>query len=395
MKPNPGGIITGTAIVDRDHEIDRIWNALEDKSVVLTSERRVGKTSVLRKMLDNPKDNWVPILYWVEGKHHPIEFVEGLYDILLKNGVVEDKLHQLKKLYTKFIGGEQIGSWKLPQIKENWKTLLESTIETLVDTDQKVLLMFDELPLMLSNFIKSQDCGPQIGMEFLDTLREIRNKYEATKNVAFVFCGSIGISLVIKDLKRNHGYNSDPINNMKIITLSGMDDDGARLLCDKLSEGEQYRIDGKDKLFDYLCKNVDNLPFYIQHIFAYISESGKKEIIKEVIDEAIDYLLNDPRDEGFFSHYVDRIKTYYSGQIKELALTLLDKASKKTGYWKENEIIKMLMDDDDLDVDVETIRETLSLLWSDHYFVREIINQERSYQFKYTILKKWWKVNRG
>ena len=61
--------------------------------------------------------------------------------------------------------------------------------------------MFDELPLMLFNFVKSRDCGPQVGIEFLDVLREMRNKYEATKNIAFIFCGSIGINLIIKDLK--------------------------------------------------------------------------------------------------------------------------------------------------------------------------------------------------
>jgi len=172
MRPNPGGIIIGEAIIDREQEITSIWNALRGQSVVLASERRVGKTSVLRKMLEHPQDGWTPVLYWVEGKHHPIEFVESLYDLLLKQGIVEDKLHKLKKLYIKYVGGENIGSWAFPQIKENWKTLLETTVETIVDTDRKVLLMFDELPLMLFNFIKSRDCGPRVGMEFLDTLRE-------------------------------------------------------------------------------------------------------------------------------------------------------------------------------------------------------------------------------
>ena len=90
LKPNPG-VITGEAIIDRKREITSIWNALQNQSVVLTSERRIGKTSVLRKMLENSKDGWIPILYIVEGKHHPVEFVEGLYDILLKEGVVEER----------------------------------------------------------------------------------------------------------------------------------------------------------------------------------------------------------------------------------------------------------------------------------------------------------------
>ncbi len=89
MRPNPGGIITGEAIVDREQEIHSIWEALHGQSIVLTSERRVGKTSILRKMLENPRDGWSPVLYWVEGKRHPIEFVEGLYDLVIEKGVVD------------------------------------------------------------------------------------------------------------------------------------------------------------------------------------------------------------------------------------------------------------------------------------------------------------------
>lgn len=50
VKPNPGGTITGEAIVNREKEIESIWRTLQNRSVVVTSERRVGKTSILRKM---------------------------------------------------------------------------------------------------------------------------------------------------------------------------------------------------------------------------------------------------------------------------------------------------------------------------------------------------------
>ena len=50
------------------------------------------------------------------------------------------------------------------------------------------------------------------------------------KNIAFIFCGSVGIHLVIKDLKKNHGYNSDPVNNMKMISLGGMNESGSPVM---------------------------------------------------------------------------------------------------------------------------------------------------------------------
>ena len=393
MKPNPGGTLTGEAIVNREKEIDSIWRALQNQSVVVTSERRVGKTSILRKMEEKTRDGWTPILYIVEGKEHPVEFVEGLYEELLEKKLLKGRFHKLTKFYTKYVGGKKIGSWKLPQIMENWKPLLESMIEDLVDSGDKVLLMFDELPLMLSMFIKSEEIGPVRTMGFLDTLRELRNKYEASKNLSFIFCGSIGIHLVIKDLKRNHGYNSDPINNMKIISISSMDQEGALELCRKLSEDTPFQLPGKEEIFDYICRETDRLPFYIQHVFNYFYESGEKVITTKQVDAAIRFLLNDPKDEGFFRHYLDRIKTYYDKEMQKIALSILNITCQKHDYWEESDIINRVKSQ--MVIDDEPVKEALDLTWNDHYLVREIKDDQRTYKFRYSILRKWWKVNRG
>jgi AAA+ ATPase superfamily predicted ATPase len=393
MKPNPGGTLIGKAIINREKEIDSIWRALQNQSVVVTSERRVGKTSILRKIEENPRHGWHPILYLVEGKEHPVEFVEGLYETLIEKKVLKNKFHRLEKFYSKYVGGEQIGSWKLPQIKKNWKPLLDSIMQDILESDQKVLLMLDELPLMLAKFIKSGEIGPLGTMGFLDTLRELRNKYEISKKASFIFCGSIGIHLVIKDLKRNHGYNSDPVNNMKILTISGMDEEGAQKLCRELSSNAPFQFDGEDEIFKYICRETDRLPFYIQHVFNYFYESGEKLIRKRHVDESIDFMLNDPKDEGFFRHYLDRIKTYYDLKMQEIALLIVDRACQKDDYWAEHDIINTVKSH--LEIDGEPVKDTLDLLWSDHYLKRAIKNHQRTYKFRYTILQKWWKVNRG
>ncbi|HLP60468.1 MAG TPA: ATP-binding protein [Candidatus Deferrimicrobium sp.] len=393
MRPNPGGALTGEAIVDRKNEIASIWRALQNQSVVISSERRVGKTCILRKMEEKPRDGWTPLLYIVEGKEHPVEFIEGLYEELLRKNIRKDNFHKLKKLYNQYVGGENILNLKFPEIKKNWKQFLESIIEDIIDTNQKVLLMFDELPLMLSMFIKSSEIGHLGTMGFLDTLRELRNKYEASKNISFIFCGSVGIQLIIKDLKRNHGYNSDPINNMKIISISSMDKEGAVELCQKLGEDTPFQLLDKDKMIDYICRETDRLPFYIQHVFDYFYESGEKEITKKQVDEAIGSLLSDPKDVGFFRHYLDRIKTYYDQELQKIALLILDKTCQKENYWEENDIINEVKSH--LQVDAEPIKEALDLIWSDHYLVRELRNNRRIYKFKYSILRKWWKINRG
>ena len=79
MKANPGGTITGEAILGREVDIAEIWEKLEKRSVILTAERRVGKTCVMRKMAEYPRNGWMPLLCWVEHARHPIDCVEQIY----------------------------------------------------------------------------------------------------------------------------------------------------------------------------------------------------------------------------------------------------------------------------------------------------------------------------
>jgi hypothetical protein len=180
---------------------------------------------------------------------------------------------------------------------------------------------------------------------------------------------------------------------MKIISISSMDEEGAKELCQKLSEDEEFQFEGKDKIFDYICQETDRLPFFIQHVFDYFYESGKKIITKKMVDELINYLVNDPKDIGFFRQYLERIKTYYDEKSQKIAMLILDRASNKDDYWEGNEIINVVKNH--MGIDDESVKETLDLLWSDHYLVREIKNNRRTYKFRYTILQKWWKINRG
>ncbi len=50
MRTNPGGQIDPAQIIGRDELIKRLWEILSRQSLVLTAERRMGKTSVVLKM---------------------------------------------------------------------------------------------------------------------------------------------------------------------------------------------------------------------------------------------------------------------------------------------------------------------------------------------------------
>lgn len=75
---NPGGTLPPSQIYDRDELIARLWRTLGRQSVYLSAERRMGKTSVLRKMRADPPPDVVVVACDLEKVNSPAELVEAL-----------------------------------------------------------------------------------------------------------------------------------------------------------------------------------------------------------------------------------------------------------------------------------------------------------------------------
>ena len=58
MQINPGGRLDTKDIIGRDNEIDRYWRVLQRHGLVLSAERRIGKTHILFKMREECDDGY-------------------------------------------------------------------------------------------------------------------------------------------------------------------------------------------------------------------------------------------------------------------------------------------------------------------------------------------------
>jgi hypothetical protein len=152
MQSNPGGYIPPSEVVGRDAQIRRYWKVLQVRSLVLTAERRMGKTTIINKM---GAEVTGALTYYrdLEKVRTPIEFVEA---------VLEDVQHclSLKKQVLRRVKGFLISlgraevevlstKIKLPEVaKLHWKKLLEVAFKDLHDEQkQRVIFFWDELPL--------------------------------------------------------------------------------------------------------------------------------------------------------------------------------------------------------------------------------------------------------
>jgi hypothetical protein len=386
MRTNPGGGLAPAEVVGRDALIADLWDKLERHSVMMTAERRMGKTSVLRKMLAQQPPG-VTAFYWdLENIRSPEALVREIF-----NKVSEDlgssqkwqgKVQQLLNNWG--LGGEKIAGISLPKPDLTWQQHLQGMVRDLsaqVEDRERWLFLFDELPLVIDNI--RQDKGASIAMEVLDTLRSIRQDYP---QIRMVYTGSIGLHHVVAEL-RKQGYRNAPTNDLPHVDVEPLNEADALKLARDLLLGESIVTDNLAKVSKAIVSTVDAIPFYIHHIVSKLKGTATPVTVERVattIQACIQqYNIWD------MGYYEERINSYYGDKAK-LALLALDELAPESaltiGDWWNRVSIQTP------DLDKEVFRSTLNLLEQDHYICR---NDTGAYRFRFSLVQRYWHQQRG
>jgi AAA+ ATPase superfamily predicted ATPase len=395
MKANPGGQIDSADIIGRDEIIRELWERLSQQSIVLTAERRMGKTTIIKQMVKDGGAKVFPIYRDLEKVVSPAEFVSN---VLTDISTYQAGIKWVEGLFGKFsknFAGWQIGNIiKIPETStDRWKEILENAIEYALthplsvddwENPQQVkqlIFFWDELPMMLDSFLKREN-GALVAMEVLDTLRALRQTYPELR---MVYTGSIGLHHVISKLK-DAGYNNAPTNDMYTCDLQPLDVGDAIDLAERLLAGENVATTDRSAVAMEISQQVDRIPFYIHHSILKL-KGLRQQISPNVVKDQIDLALCDPKPWDM-DHYQDRIKTYYRDGSKEIALAILDTlAMEAIGL-----SLEQIRDRNLAIQDLEKLRSVLKLLRQDGYLV---MNLDKTYNFRYGLIQRYWQYRKG
>src|SRR5882672_1411925 len=157
MKANPGGQIDLQAVVGREQLIKVLWETIEQQSLIITAERRIGKTTVIKKMAQNPMAGWVTVFQDLESCHSAAEFAMAVYKDIHQFLSQKGKIARRAKELFRALGGTEVGGiFKLPdKAATPWKDVLTKAVEDLINENDasgtKLLFLWDEVPFMLAN----------------------------------------------------------------------------------------------------------------------------------------------------------------------------------------------------------------------------------------------------
>ena len=389
MQINPGGRLNTKDVVGRDNEIARYWRVLERQGLVISAERRIGKTHIVLKMRDECRSGFLPFYQDLEAVHSTAELIRSIY------GTVHHSLSTLPGLrahiakWSSLLPGK-IGSVDLPTGAGTWQVLLSRAFDDLIGIadDRLILMLWDEFPLMLHNLQRRE--GDDAAIQVLDFLRALR--LARADRLRFLFTGSIGLPLVLRSL-RKAGNTNDPVNDMLSLTVPPMAQEDTCDLAAALLEETRADAAQIPELASRIAGEVGGFPYYIHHVVDQLDQLRRPPALEDV-SSAVDTLVYDPHDPANLNYYVTRLSSYYADDERSLALVVLDTMAGQASPTPVEEFLNLCKHRDPSLAD-EQLREVLTALAEDHYIEPTKCAGGAAYDFRWQLVKKWWQERRS
>jgi hypothetical protein len=394
-------------VIGRDGLISQIWDMLrrppEQGSLRFLAERRVGKTTIITKMATEPPPEFDVVFLEVEGVDSCDHFTELLINrfrpLFNKVGKAQSHFDSIWQA----LGGTEIGGViKLPERRElSWQASLEKVIDGVCINrpDRLILMMIDELPYMLQKInLVSEKAGRHYeALTLLDTFRALRQR---NRNLRMIYCGSVGLHHVLRDLRQAR-LAAEPVNNMPPVEIPPLAVDDAILLAKRLLKDERVRFDGDVMpIANTLIDQTSSVPFYMERIATQLGLLGRSITTSDVEEVVLKQLTSD-HDPWEMEHFRTRLDIYYQGSVLDtnnrtvlsaaIARTVLDHFATVDTPQTIDQIWSMIRSQYAF-TDRILIVEMLKSLGQDHYLISDT---EKRYSFRFPLVKRWWKLAQG
>jgi len=348
---------------DREDLIEDMWGIAKEHDTFLIGPRRFGKSGILCKMYDEPKEGFKVIFIDCEKLEDPYEFITALLVEVLKNRnlrlKIKDCAHSIP-LMPEIIFNKvknNISEIELSEIKiglresieKHWKEESVQCIKELDklvnEYDEKILFLLDEFPSLLKHMIDSGEY-PETKL-FLEWFRALRLDLNLT-NTRFIIAGSRNIYTVYRNIpnlllekgvieKSELTYFSlhQVFIDFRKILIEPFDEGTAKEFIKELFTSNQMTVE--NNIIDQILNLIGSpVPYFIQLLISETKRYNDGNLTPEIIEDIYNERILGPTCRFYFEYYEDRLKEYDS--ISEKGAKVIITELSKAGSLTKNEL---------------------------------------------------------
>lgn len=365
---------------NRQKELANIWDAIDSGShLLLVAPRRVGKTSIMYKIKDEPKDSHIVLYLDVESANTENEFWKKLFKNIADEEFAKTFGNKARHFFD-FLKTIKIDSVSSSGIKlgdsseisyfEAFKQIIEK-----IDSDTRLVIMIDEFAQAIENMIKK---GKENEAEtLLQNMRAIRQDEKISDKTRFIYAGSIGLESVVSMID-----SIKHINDLNPIKINPLDEADAKEFIKTLATSNAVNI--SDMQIDEILQKIEWLiPFHIQIIIQELKFLRKSVIDDEDIEKAFASII---KNRNHFEHWEARLKTFKNDRYN-FAKEILNLISEQSEL--KSQEVSNISDKHSLTEDIA--KSVIRSLVYDGYINND--QNPKIYRFNSAMLKIWWFQN--
>ena len=389
MQSSTGRWVSGEDFFDREPELRVLEMRVRDGNhILLTGQRRMGKTSVARELGRRLEaKGWVFLFADVEGATcaedaiadiaqavHPVRQIAPRFAEAMQRWI-SDKVEEVSayEFHVRIRAGLNSGSWR---------RYGEQLLRECASQGNPVLLVIDELPILLKRVLNGDD-GPRQVDEFLSWLRGVLQSI-GDGSLVLMVSGSIGLAPLVKRL----GI-PDRINHLDPFRLGPWSRDISVECFERLAERSGLRLESgvAGAVYDALGVGI---PHHVQSFFARLRDhaimQNRDRVTIEDVEEVYRTGLLGPSGQNDLVHYETRLKEALEDESYSIAMEILAEAAIQEVFTPsarrclERQYARVVEDA------AGRIADTLEILVHDGYL--EAGND--GHRFPSRLLKDWW-----
>ena len=398
-----GNWVDGDRFFDRDAELEALMERVADgRHTLLTAQRRMGKTSLVRETLRRLAE---------AGKFEPLfvdlEDAEGAEDAIAEIAAhtlaAQGTWLPIKRAFANFLeqAGDRVEELEVTELKVklragtdrgNWKERGDAVFKALARHEKPVVLAIDELPILVNRLLKGDDYRITPGRRqeadaFLSWLRKVG---QAHRTVCLILSGSVSLEPIL----RQAGLSAHA-NIFSPFELEPWSQETAADCLEALALN--YDLDLSFDVRQRMCRKLRCcIPQHVQQFFDYLHEylrrAGSSVATPDDVAHVYNTYMLGIRGAIDLDHYRSRLEMVLGRDGCRVAIELLTEAAVNDGVLTDQVI-------DSYDECFRSLEDfhgapgtdVLPVLEHDGYLGRT----SDGYRFVSGLIEDWWRARFG